>query len=147
MQKLLTFFQQKILAYMPYLMIKDLTIHSLTTSLVLNNWALVFIFHKFWFGRKDIRCALGETQLYLMCDYHIYPKYCDTFPYYTGPKIWTCSYCYLLISKICCMSSKQYGPCSDAPFCGIWSGSTLFAQARLSQCLGDEVQASWKWKQ
>ena len=36
MQKLLTFFQQNILAYMPYLMIKVLTI---TTSLALNNWA------------------------------------------------------------------------------------------------------------
>ena len=32
-------FQQKILAYMPYLMIKVLTICQLTTSLVLNNWA------------------------------------------------------------------------------------------------------------
>ena len=42
MQKLLTFFfSKKILAYMPYLMIKVLTIRFLTTSLVLNNWVLV----------------------------------------------------------------------------------------------------------
>ena len=30
----------KILTYMPYLMIKVLTIRYLTTSLVLNNWSL-----------------------------------------------------------------------------------------------------------
>ena len=41
LQKLLTFFSAKILAYMPYLMIKVLTIRQLTTSLVLNNWAQV----------------------------------------------------------------------------------------------------------
>ena len=42
MQKLLTFFQQKKkkkkIAYMPYWMIKVLTICKVTTSLVLNNW-------------------------------------------------------------------------------------------------------------
>ena len=38
-EKLLTFFSAKILAYMPYLMIKVLTICKLTTSLVLNNLA------------------------------------------------------------------------------------------------------------
>ena len=36
-------FSAKILAYMPYLMIKVLTICLLTTSLVLNNWALMFL--------------------------------------------------------------------------------------------------------
>ena len=39
MQKLLIFFSAKILAYMPYLMIK-----VLTTSLVLNNWAQVCLY-------------------------------------------------------------------------------------------------------
>ena len=34
-------FSAKILTHMPYLMIKVLTIRWLTTSLVLNNWALV----------------------------------------------------------------------------------------------------------
>ena len=38
MQKLLIF-SARMLAYMPYLMIKVLTIHYLTISLVLNNWA------------------------------------------------------------------------------------------------------------
>ena len=33
-------FSPKILAYMPYLMIKVLTIRKLKTSLVLNNWTL-----------------------------------------------------------------------------------------------------------
>ena len=36
-------FSANILAYMPYLMIKVLTIHYLTTSLVLNNWAQFYI--------------------------------------------------------------------------------------------------------
>ena len=31
------------------------------------------------------------------------------------------------------LSSKQRGPWSDAAFCGVWSGSTLFAQACLSK--------------
>ena len=39
MQKLLTFFSAKILAYLPYLMVKVLMIRELTTSLVFNNWA------------------------------------------------------------------------------------------------------------
>ena len=34
------------------------------------------------------------------------------------------------------MSGKQWRPWSDATYCGIWSGSTLFAQACLSLCLG-----------
>ena len=44
LQKLLTFFSAKILAYMPYIYLinKVLTIAYLTTSLVLNNWALNF---------------------------------------------------------------------------------------------------------
>ena len=42
MQKLLTFFSAKLLAFTPYLMTKGLTIRLLTTLLVLNNWALYF---------------------------------------------------------------------------------------------------------
>ena len=34
------------------------------------------------------------------------------------------------------MCSKQCRPWSDVSFCGIWSGSTLFAQACLSRYLG-----------
>ena len=33
------------------------------------------------------------------------------------------------------MNGKQYRPWSDAMFCGVWSGSTLFAQAYLSEYL------------
>ena len=43
-EKPLTFFSAKILAYMPYLIIKVLRIHLLVTSLVLNNWALIYTF-------------------------------------------------------------------------------------------------------
>ena len=38
--------------------------------------------------------------------------------------------------KYCCMYGKQCKPWSDAAFCHIWSESTLFAQACLSQYLG-----------
>ena len=34
------------------------------------------------------------------------------------------------------MSAKQCRPWSDATFCSIWSGSTLFAHAWKSQYLG-----------
>ena len=37
--------------------------------------------------------------------------------------------------KYCCMYGKQCRPWSDAAFCSIWSGSTLFAKACLSQYL------------
>ena len=33
------------------------------------------------------------------------------------------------------MYGKQYKPWSDATFCGVWSGTTLFAKAYLSQYL------------
>ena len=33
------------------------------------------------------------------------------------------------------MYGKQYEPWSDAAFCGIWFGTTLFAKAYLSQYL------------
>ena len=35
--------------------------------------------------------------------------------------------------KNCWMGGKQCRPWSDAAFCGIWSGTTLFAQVLLSQ--------------
>ena len=34
------------------------------------------------------------------------------------------------------MNGKQVRPRSDAAFCGVWSGSTLFTQACLSKYLG-----------
>ena len=42
----------------------------------------------------------------------------------------------LLVSTNYKMSCKSCRPWSDATFCGVWSGSTLFAQAYLSQYLG-----------
>ena len=69
------------------------------------------------------------------CNNH---KYWDTLStYHTAPKIWNSSFYYLLMCpKYCCMCGKQCWPWSDATFCGIWSGSTLFAKAYMSQYLG-----------
>ena len=36
------------------------------------------------------------------------------------------------VSKKCCVSGKQCRIWSDAAVCGVWSGSTLFAQAYVS---------------
>ena len=38
--------------------------------------------------------------------------------------------------KYCCMYGKQCRPWSDAAFCGVWSWSTQFAKAYLSQYVG-----------
>ena len=59
--------------------------------------------------------------------YHIYSKclYLVT-PYHTCPQLWTFPFC-----KNCWMDGKQCGSRSDVTFCGIWSGSTLIAQACL----------------
>ena len=45
-------------------------------------------------------------------------------------------YYLLMCLQYCWMSVKQCRPRSDTTFCGIWSGSTLFAQACLSHYLG-----------
>ena len=42
----------------------------------------------------------------------------------------------MMCLKYCCMYGKQCRPWSDAEYCSIWSGSTLFAKAYLSQYLG-----------
>ena len=48
---------------------------------------------------------------------------------HTYPKTLNSPFCYLLI----CLNIDVW---SNAAFCGIWSMSTLFAKAYLSQCLG-----------
>ena len=49
-------------------------------------------------------------------------------------KICNSPFYYLLMClKYCCMHGKLCRPWSDAAFCSIWSGSTLFAKAFLSQ--------------
>ena len=70
--------------------------------------------------------------------YHIFPKYWDTLnTYHACPKIWKSPFYYLLMFlKYCLMIGKQYRPWANAAFCNIWSGSTLFVQAYLSQYLG-----------
>ena len=66
-------------------------------------------------------------------EYGIYPKYWSTLStYHTCPESLNSPFYYLLMClKCCCMYGKQYWTWSDA-FCGIWSGSTLFAKAYLS---------------
>ena len=52
-------------------------------------------------------------------------------------KIWNSQFYYLLMGlEYCYMYGKQCRPWSDAAFCSIWSRSTLFAKAYLSQYLG-----------
>ena len=67
----------------------------------------------------------------------VYLKYWDTLtPYHTWPKIWMSPILPLDTSINYWMSGKQCRPWSDATFCGIRSGSALFAEACLSQYLG-----------
>ena len=66
------------------------------------------------------------------------PTYWDTLTSYRAcPRICASSFHYLIIClNYCWMSGKQCRPWADIAFCGIWSGSTLFDQACLSQYLG-----------
>ena len=70
--------------------------------------------------------------------YRIHPKCWVTLSsYHTCPKIWNSPFYYLLMYlKYCCRYGKQCRPWSDVAVCGIWSGSTLFAEAYLPQYLG-----------
>ena len=79
---------------------------------------------------------LGTDGCHFKCLHcmHSVSKYWDTLlTYHTCPKIWNRSFYYLMYPKYCCMYDKQCRPRSDAAFCSIWSGSTLFARAYLSQ--------------
>ena len=71
-------------------------------------------------------------------EYRNKPKYWDTLStYHTCPKVWNSPLNYLLMClEYCCMYGKQCRPWSDAAFCCVWPGSTLFAKAYLSQYLG-----------
>ena len=66
------------------------------------------------------------------------PKYWDTLSsYHTCRKVWHSSFYYVLMClKYCWMYGKQCRPWSDAAFCGIWSGATLFTKVHLSHYLG-----------
>ena len=82
---------------------------------------------------RSCYCSNNEFILY-----HIYPMYWDTLSiYHICPKIWISQFYYLLMClKYCCMCSEQCRSWSDSAFCGIWSGSKLFAKACLSQYVG-----------
>ena len=77
-----------------------------------------------------------STQCEKTC--HIYPKYWDTLSmYHIWSKIWNNLFYYLLMClKYWYIYGKQYRPWSDAAFCDVCSGSTLFAKTYLSQYLG-----------
>ena len=77
-------------------------------------------------------CIISQSSLPYL------PYYWDTLStYHTCPKIWSTQFYYLLMClKYCCTYGKQCRPWPATAFCGIWSGSTLFAKAYLSQHLG-----------
>ena len=77
------------------------------------------------------KCKWGYT------GYHNNPKYWDTLStYHTYPTVWNSPFFYFLIClRYCCMYDKQCRLWSYAAFCSVWSGSTLFVKAYLSQYL------------
>ena len=100
----------------------------------------------FWSNKKNnntlwlkscLNWSYDAYTLFRIFYYHITQKYWDTHtPYYSCPKTLNNSIGLCIdMYKNCWMSGKQCRPWSDAMFCGIWSGSTLFAQAYLSQNL------------
>ena len=100
--------------------------------------------------RSWSECADAQANLGLCCSHMfedrfwmVQPKHCNNpkywdilSTYHISPKIWNSPLYYLLMcQKYCCMYDKQFWSWSDAAFCSIWSGSTLFARAYLSQYL------------
>ena len=79
------------------------------------------------------------TRIVIVCCYTILTLNIGTIlsSYHTCPMIFKSLFHYLLMClKYCCMYGKQCKPWWDATFCSIWSGSTLFEKACLSQYLG-----------
>ena len=70
-----------------------------------------------------------------VCNYCIYLTYWDTLStYHNYPQIWNTPFYYLLMClNYCCMYDRQCIRWSDAVYCSLWSGSTLFAKASLPQ--------------
>ena len=94
-------------------------------------------------GKTVIASTLIMKSMFMLIsklNYHtcIYPKYWDTQTLYYILFLNCKGYHFTTISppvgvfKCCWMSAKQYRPWSD----GVWSESTLFAQAYLSHYLG-----------
>ena len=99
--------------------------------------------------KKDFKIPFTNIKILPFWSYHDYPEYFDILTFYqTGLKILITPNDYLLMCpKYCRMNGKQCSPWSDAAFCSIWSGSTLFAQACLSEYLGNIlVLCSRKWE-
>ena len=69
---------------------------------------------------------------------------CLTWTHLHHPKIWNSPFYHLLgCLKYCCKNGKQCRTWSDAAYCSVWSGSTLFAKAYLSQYLGLFTRSSY----
>ena len=80
-----------------------------------------------------------------MC--RIYRKYSDSLTLYnTCSKTWTSAIYYLnSLPNNCWMSGKQRRSWWDVAFCGVSSGSTLFAQACLSKCIRKNTVYREEW--
>ena len=89
-----------------------------------NNWVIIKV------HELKIAVIIKAMKVKKYCNN---AKYWDTLSaYHTCLKIYYSPfYCLLMCLKYCCIYGKQCRPWSDATFCGIWSGSTLFAKASL----------------
>ena len=68
----------------------------------------------------------STKELFTVC--RIWPKYWWITPDHTSRKFWTNPFLLPVdVSENCWTTCKQFRPRSDAAFCGVWSGSTLFA--------------------
>ena len=104
------------------------------------DFFFLYLHENIWHGYSIDWPQWGQSS-----EYPIYPKCWDTLSSYnTGLKIWNSPFYYCLMClKYYCMYGKQYRPW----FSGIWSGSTLFAKAYLSQFLGLSwyLQCKFSW--
>ena len=85
------------------------------------------------FNSKKKNNFHGKLQINLInLGYRIYPKYSHPLPFAMHLSS-TNPFYYLWMCIKLRMSGKQCRPWSDAAYCGVWSGSPLFAQACLSE--------------
>ena len=79
-------------------------------------------------------CCENDSFVSLLYTYHIYRKNLDTWTSYrTCSKILTSNLLPHVLCKNCLMRGKRCRPWWDAAYCGVSSGTTLSAQACLSE--------------
>ena len=90
-----------------------------------------------WADAQADLSSLGAQAVLLVlscaASYLIYPKYSDTWTTYVSYTLFILKFYCLLICLNCWIRGKQRRTWSDATFCTVWSGSSLFAQAGLSE--------------